>query len=228
MIYKCDRLNREKSSNIDIVLMWCKAQHQISMEQFYVFMVNSFWDSANNVLGCLRESTHLHLLWQCQMIVQAFKHHMNERQSCLKALKQCGLNWILPPWRWRAEALLSFLAKSGQSEGNWWGSGEWGWQTPKTVVNYCCFVLPRVLLETFLSFPLTAGDDLGFQPTAAGNGTSRAIAFLPFLLPALSPNCFITCCFWLFCHSILLPWLTPHRAADSAQEVQHRSGCYSN
>lgn len=74
--------------------MWCKAQHQISMEHFYVFMVNSFWDSANIVSGCLRESTHLHLLWQCQMIVQAFKHHMNERQSCLKALKQCGLNWI--------------------------------------------------------------------------------------------------------------------------------------
>lgn len=102
---------KKKSSNIDIVFMWCKAQHQISTEQSCVFMVNSFWDSANIFLGCLRESTHLHMLWQCQMIVRAFKHHMNERQSCLKAHKQCGLNWILPPWRWGAGALLSSLSR---------------------------------------------------------------------------------------------------------------------
>lgn len=86
------------------------------MEQFYVFMVNSFWDSTNTALGCLRESTHLHMLWQCQIIAEAFNHHMNERQSCLKALKQCRLNWILPSWRWGAGALFSFLLRKGDKE----------------------------------------------------------------------------------------------------------------
>lgn len=89
------------------------------MEQFYVFMVNSFWDSANIVLGCLRQSTHLHMLWQCQMIVGAFKDHMNECQSCLKALEQCRLNSILPPWRSGASDLLSFLLRKGKKQQSW-------------------------------------------------------------------------------------------------------------
>lgn len=74
------------------------------------------------------------------------------------------------------------------------------------MVSYCCFVLPHVLAETFLPFAPMKGNALGFKPSAADNHASRAMAFLPLLLPALSPNCLITCCLWLFYDSIHLPW----------------------
>lgn len=89
---------------------------------------------------------------------------------------------------------------------NWCGRGRQGQESLTGVVRYCCFIPTPVLAAAFLLFAPMAEDALGFQPSAAGNGVSRATAFLPLLFPAPSPNCLIVCWFWLFCDNIHLSW----------------------
>lgn len=219
--------------------MWRKAQHQISMEQFYVFMVNSFWDSANIVLGCLRESTHLHMLRQCQMIVRAFNHHMNECQGCLKALEQCGLNWILPPWRWGAGALLSFLLrkgdeKEGAAELEWrvrgktdvggkdWSRKAWKVWSVTAASSFLVSSQKHSSLSHWWQGMLWVSSPL-LQAVAPAGTWPFYLSFcllFPQTASQLVASSFSMTAFIFLGH-------TPHRATDSAQAVQHRSCCYS-